>query len=543
MKAGAVLACYLLLASIYLIYWPHAEFVIDDWYMLQKFADARAQGAAAEWHMAGVLVTSQLWGTFRIHWLGLLTVFGLYHLGGHHPAFYYTLGLLLHVAVALMLWRLLVRLDFDSRMAFLAGALFLLLPTARNPLFWFPSAGQYVLAAFWLLIYLHLALGTLERGKLTAGDAAIQALVALAALFSTDQSISLVLLGAAWLAIFAGQRATSTKLAPALVVWVVAGVALLVYVRFINRAGVGGSVADRFQFSSHRILEHLRVIWLAYRDLTGWRGVYYRLPAIGVGALVAAAAGLVVFWKLRSQRGPASRGVVLGAGLWAIAVGPIWFLRWSDLRYHYLPSLGLAIVLATLCVAVFDRWHRLLFPAVAAGLVAFCAATAYAEIQQCWTPQSKHLASVKQALRDLKDLRPHDYVVVSAVPLVMGTAPHFALFACPYSATPFAETVTGVRPLPVGRELFCEEGKFRLELDSMRELQPDDLRRTHVLFTEGDLTVRVRTILACAVGTNAYQLYPLADYAGSPPLEPRVYTHDDLGRLYADIYLAHRHGR
>ncbi|MBI3697930.1 MAG: hypothetical protein HY238_24240, partial [Acidobacteria bacterium] len=63
MRSPAVLACYLLLASIYFLYAPHADFVIDDWYMFQHFEQARAGGWQAEWKFAGFLSVNGLWGT------------------------------------------------------------------------------------------------------------------------------------------------------------------------------------------------------------------------------------------------------------------------------------------------------------------------------------------------------------------------------------------------------------------------------------------------------------------------------------------------
>src|SRR5262249_40341878 len=93
------LLCYLLLASLYLFYLPHADFVVDDWFMLQNFEQARVQGPGAQWAMAGRLLSSMLWGTFRVHWLSLLSIFGIYRVVGLHPAFYFLLGVLLHTTV------------------------------------------------------------------------------------------------------------------------------------------------------------------------------------------------------------------------------------------------------------------------------------------------------------------------------------------------------------------------------------------------------------------------------------------------------------
>ncbi|HYM13215.1 MAG TPA: hypothetical protein VEU62_20915, partial [Bryobacterales bacterium] len=173
----------------------------------------------------------------------------------------------------------------------------------------------------------------------------------------------------------------------------------------------------------------------------------------------------------------------------------------------------------------------------------WCAATALAEIRQCWTPESKNLRSIAQQLRGLADLRYHDIIALAHAPLQIGTAPHFAATSCPYSSVPFAEMTTGVAGLLVGREIFCEDGRLALQLNEMHQLAPGDVRRIHVIDTVGDLSAKVRTLLACQVAPGAYELYPLKDYTGSPPIAPRAYSHDELQALADSVYLAHRHLR
>ncbi len=538
-----VLVCYLLLASIYLLYLPHVQFVIDDWYMFPHFEQARAQGPRAEWKLAGFLAANGLWGTFRTHWLSLISVFGLYQVAGLHPRFYFLFGICLQAVAGYLLYRALARLALDRRVAFLAGALFVALPTARNPLFWFPSCGQYVLAAFWFLLYLGSVAGTVERGKVLPRAAVVQALTLMAALFSTDQSVGLVLFAALWLALLWRSRA---GLASAALAWGVAAAAFGFYARFVNRAPLSGSVADRFAFSGAQVRQHLRLIEEQYRNLLGAGGGYYRVAAIGWGALAAAAAGAVIFWWLGreggAERAGSARALLFGAGLWAMAYGPAWFLQWGALRYDYLPSLGLAVALAAGCWAALGRWPRLA-RAAAASLVAYSAATAFAEIQQCWTPQSKNLESIQRQLRGLNDVRYHDVIAISGTPMEIGTAQHFAMLL-PYCSTPFAETVTGVWGLVVGREIYCESGRLALQHTSfMRPLQPEEIRRTHVVACGADLNCNIRTLLACEVRPGAYELHPLKDYTGSPAIAPRLYSHEELRSLGEAVYVARRHGQ
>src|SRR5712692_7767724 len=109
MRARSVLACYLLLASIYLYYLPHAEFVLDDWIALQKFEQARARGLKAEMGLVVSMVDGRFRETFRTHWLSLIFFLGLYHIGGLSPAFYFSVGVLLQAIVGYLLYLLLIR--------------------------------------------------------------------------------------------------------------------------------------------------------------------------------------------------------------------------------------------------------------------------------------------------------------------------------------------------------------------------------------------------------------------------------------------------
>ncbi len=559
------LLCYLLLASLYLFYLPNTDFVVDDWFMLQNFEQARAQGPAAQWAMADQLLSGMLWGTFRMHWLSLLSIFGIYQFAGLHPAFYFLLGILLHSVVAFLLYQTLVLLEIDSGMAFLAGAFLLLLPTARNPLFWFPSSGQYVFAAFWFLIYLRSVAGTVKEGTLRARAAVLQAIAAACVVFSTDQGVGLALGAAPWLAICGltksqrpdekalwGRptrqrlpRAARAAAASAAVTWTTIAALGFFYARFVSKVPLGSSVTARFSFSGARFQHHLAVFRDEWGKLLGFGAGYYRLRLIGFGALAAAAAGLVVFWWLRRspapRPAPVPRALLLGAGLAVIGYGPVWMLGWEALRYYYLPSLGLAVLLAAACFALL---RRPLLPAAAGLLVAYFAATAFAEMQQCWKPQSRNLQAIKGQLHDLKDLRDHDFVVVSGTLINLGTAPQFAMMACPYSSRPFLEMVTGIWGLTAAREIFYDARMEKLALEhtsSMQELQLDDLRRTHVVASEGDLSASIRRLIALEVRRGAYRLLPLKDYSGSSAIADRLYTHDELKAMEKDVYLARRH--
>ena len=487
-----VLICYLLLASFYLLYLPHVDFVLDDWYMVEKFEQARAHGLAGEWRLAVDLVRNQVWGVARLQSLSFLFVYGLYLLAGQHPWFYFLLGLVIHTATAFLLYVTLRRLAFNHQLAGLTGALFILLPTAHNPLFWFPNCGQYLLAAFLFLFYLYLLSDAVLAPRVTLPAAAFQVLVLVFAVFSTDQLFALLLFAAAWMALLWRSPAVRRS---ALLALVVAPTAAFLYFRVINAAHVAGSIGAKFQFTPARLLFNLRAIGTDYLRLTGLRDPYYHPAALDGAIILPLAVGVLVFWCLRREPPPLptpptllSRAILLGLGLWLAGYAPVLFLGWRELRYDYLPSIGLAIFLAPVASALLRPWPRTALPAVAGLLVTFSAATAVAEIRQCWIPMSRHVRSIETQLRRLAHLAYHDNVVIAGTPMRLGTAPHFGMFNS-YTSTPFVETVTAVWGLYAARDLLYDYGRLGLEnTDFFHEIHPGDLARTHLIACGPDLT-------------------------------------------------------
>jgi hypothetical protein len=537
---ASVLLCYLLLASLYLLYLPHVDFVLDDWYLVQKFEQARAHGFAGEWRLAVDLVRNQVWGVARIEGVSYVIVYGLYLLAGPHPWCYFLLGLAFHTLAAFLLYLSLDRL-FCQQLGFLAGALFLLLPTVHNPLFWFPNCAKYLFAACWFLVYFYLLSDTLHTGRFTVRAATCQAVALLLAAFSTDQPFALLLFAAPWAALLWRSRNGLTAAA-------VAGAVLLtgafIHFRWINTARLTGSIGAKFQFTPAQLLGNLRAIGTDYLRLAGLRDPYYHPVARGGAFLFPLAAGVLTLWWLRHQPArptpptPLSRALLLGLGFCLAAYGPVLFLGWRELRYDYLPSIGLAIFLAAVTAALLRSWPRTAFPAAAGLLVAFAAATAVAEIRQCWIPMSRQVRSIETELRRLPQLAYHDNVVIAGTPLRLGTAPHFGMFNS-YTSTPFVETVTGVWGLNVARDLLYDYGRLGLEhTDFFHEIRPGDLAHTHLIACAPDLTCTTSTLLARPVGSRRYELHPLQDYAG-PALDPaRTYSVGDLAPLRTQLYIA-----
>src|SRR5712692_3221633 len=178
-----VLGVYLLLCSVYLLYWRHADFVLDDCFQFVFYRQGGARGFAGKIEVLRTLLENNLYHTFQLYWLSFAVDTVLVWVLGYAPRIFFTLGLLWHVANAWLLYRLLVRLRVPEQAAFLAGAFFVLIPTAHGPLFWFLGTSFYVRPPLFLFLFLISLAGTLERGALAARAAAWQGLLVVLILF------------------------------------------------------------------------------------------------------------------------------------------------------------------------------------------------------------------------------------------------------------------------------------------------------------------------------------------------------------------------
>lgn len=491
--------------SIYLLYLGDAQFVLDDWWLFQHFARA-----ASRWEMARALVENTLWGSFRTNGLSFLAVYGLWGLAGMRAAWYFAAGLALHGLVGYLLYRVVDRLGLGRGTAVTAAALFVVLPTTHNPLFWFPSCAHYLISAAWLLVYLYSA-----AGEWTWRAGLLQAAAVTMAFLSGDQVFGLLAGSAVWIAVVLRRR---QALRAAAVAWATMAVVGLLYAGWVNRAPVAGTVAAKFDFRATRVIEVLREMAADWWRLAGVADEYYRVgwAALAAGVLV----GVVVWPALGGRREAPRKGAALGLGLAALGWAPVLVLRWRELRYDYLPSLALALALA----AIAPR-------PVAAALVGWSAATAVAEIRQCWSPMARHTGVVVRALQRLENVRDHDIVVVAGTPARIGTAPHFGMYLS-YSSTPFVETATGVFGLIVGRAIQWDSGRLGLEhADFFREVRPEELARAHVVACDALDACSPRTVLAREVEPARFELRALKNYRG-PPLDPaRVYSRDEVDAL------------
>ena len=468
---------YLLLTSVYLLYWPHAEFVSDDWFHLGFYLDHQTRGWAGEVHIVRTLIQNRLYGVFELSWLSRaidsVIIWGF----GYAPRLLFSLTLIVHVANACLFYRLLVRLRVQERLARWAGAGFLLIPTAHNAVLWFVNNGLYHRPPLLLFLFLLSFVGTVELGRLTWRPAVWQAALL----------VTILCLGGApsfFLALFAGPWIVRCffprdRWKPALRVtafhWGAIVLWLIVYVRFLNT--VPTSIGGRYDFSFSFLRWNLGHMAGHLAGLSGLGSAMYRLrpeaAQVGASLLAALVVGLVGRGWVADR--PAWRVPVFAAGMIALAGAPLLFLIGATLRHYYTVSPYLALLLMALCA-------RLPVRRVAAGLLcAWFAAAVVADIRQCWIPQSQHLQALKTGLRRLQNLQPGDLVVVPGTPWVIGTAQNFALVGSLWWRN-FARQVTGVPDLEFWREIVIEQDRLRLyHRVTMRDTSPAELARAHVL--------------------------------------------------------------
>jgi hypothetical protein len=533
-QSDRTLLVYLFVSSLYLLYLPDAQFVLDDWFVMGRYQQAREAGWSEQFHVFRQIVQNQFHGQFRFQWLSFSLAYVLWLLVGYAPGIIFLASLALHVGCAAALRRALTRLGIAVDTAALAGVFFLLLPTTHGALLWSFNCTFFLWSTLWFLLYLGALAETLRTGWLTAGAAVRQAGFLLLAMFSGDPVFGLLLAAAPlagwWLRSKAAWRAT-------LLAWTVVAAGASFYAFAINRAPVfQAGVGVRYDFTPARFWDNLATIGSTYRKLTGVApDSYYELSFSLAAVAAAVLAGAAAVWVLRRSGAPQPRrsALWLAGGMWIAAYGPIWFLRGHEFRYDYGPSVWIAVGLASAAAA----WRGARAP-LAMGLAAWLAMASATDVRRSWIPQSRSLQALEVWLRAVQ-VAPRDLIIVSGTTQWVGTAPHFAFLAS-WGSTPFAEHVAGVRPLETACEIVEDEGRLRVyHRNYMRDWQPEEAPRTRVAVAQGERPPVERTLLARQVRAGEYQLYALKGYQG-PRIEARHYTREQLALVEAEVYFVRR---
>ncbi len=533
---------YLLLLSVYLIYWSHADYFVDDWFLIKHFRHAGGWKGVAGF--AAAAAENRIYQVFRMQWLSILYGFLITALGGYSPRFNFTALLLLHAASAWLLSQAVRRAGFEPGLAFLAGIFYLLAPTAHFDLVTYLANPFFVLSTFWVLLLLWFWLGARRWGM---GDLAFAGACAVAALFSGEQVFLLVWAIVPLAAFFFRKKPMPAAWLAAGAIWAAAGMALAAYLLWINRLPVRQTgIHRRYEWTAARFMGNLAQIGGEMRQLSGVTSdslfhfsLHKTEDALALaGGLLATA--LVWKWRgadrengrLRSLFGFAAAGA-------ALAYAPVMWIAggFPRFRYHYAPAPYVAVAAG---VAVWacgrSRW-TCWSPAALAGLATgFLIFNAAADLRQSWIPQSEQQRNLEAYMRQVKNIAPGDIFVVSGTPPQIGTAPHFSMHST-ISASAFVELVTGLEPLEAYLDFWNLHGRLVRDPDDLKHfLSEADTARTHVLVCSYDGRFSSLDWIAVQTGTDRFRLLPLKGVSDWGNVRRQIYSREQLALAQWPVY-------
>ncbi len=535
---------YLLLCGSYLLYWNHVEYFTDDWFLLEHHRAATSRGPSGVAEFIASAIQNRIYGIFRSQWFSILYGFLVTQLGGRTVKFNFACLLLLHAACAWLLAQALSRFGLDRAFSFLAGALYLLMPTVHFTLFTYLTNPFFVFSTFWILAMLCLV------AQIDRRWAAMLPACAVAALFSGEQVFLLAWMIAPLALWCFGQRPLTRAAAGAVAAtWGALASSGVVFLLWINRAPVTAGLDSRYIFSMTQLGSNLRLLWREWRGASGF-GLQARFKIAPAGidwllAAVAAAAVAGLLWRWAStERAPpqSKRAWLLGLGGMVLAYVPVLWISgdYPRLRYHYVPSPFLGIVAAAACCGL-ARLIRFRFtPTILGGLLAgLLVLNAAADLRQCWILQSRHQRALEAAIRQLKGVAPGDILVISGTPYEIGTAQHFSMHST-VSAKPFVEWAAGVAPLEAALDLVDHHGALELyHRDVRKHISASDLRRVHLLVSSRQGTFSRREWVAVSVPSGSFRLLPLKHTEPAPA--GAEFTREQLELLAGRVYFPRTH--
>src|SRR5712692_6373954 len=246
----AAAAAYLALLAVYFLYWRHAEWFVDDWFLMPHFRQASQQGFQGVLDFAADAAKNNIYGVFRMQWLSILYGYAVTALGGYSPRFNFAVLLALHGVCCWLLCQALWRLGVERGLAFLAGAFYLLSPAVHFSLFTYFTNPFFVFSTFWVLLLLWWFAG--QENRLSWRNILPAVGFAVAGMFSGEQSFLLlwILLPLAALC-FSRRRSLFRIVVP---VWAALGIAGGAYLLRVNRAAVWhAGFGKRYEWSWSQI--------------------------------------------------------------------------------------------------------------------------------------------------------------------------------------------------------------------------------------------------------------------------------------------------
>lgn len=366
-KAGQSKQWLLAVAILFLTvlaYQPvwHAGFIWDDdRYVSNNPALRSVDGLQGIWVKPGT--------TVQYYPLVFTSFWVEYHLWGLQPLGYHLVNVLLHALNAILLWRVLRRLEIPG--AWLAAAIFALHPVNVESVAWITERKNTLSGLFYLLA----ALAWLRFRPLTAGEATrapdwryypLVLVLFLCALFSKTVTCSLpaVFLLLVWWKNDRVERRDVLALAPLFVLGIASGF----MTTWMEKHSVGASGADWELSFVQRCLLAGRALWFYASKLIWPHDLTFIYPRWRVDAGVwwqyafplAALTVVVALWKTRSRigRGPLVAvlcfAVTLAPALGFFDVFPFLYSYVAD-HFQYLACIGLIALTANAGAAMYQR--------------------------------------------------------------------------------------------------------------------------------------------------------------------------------------------
>src|SRR5213594_1042690 len=331
------------------------------------------------------------------------TTFRLEHaLWGLNPSGYHWVNLLLHVANALLVWRVLVRLKVPS--AWLAGAIFALHPVQVESVAWITERKNVLMGFFFLLTLLAWIAFVDERTKRPwrfYGLALILYLLALSA-----KTTACTLPAALFLILWLQKKPISWKRVFQIVPFLVLGIAMGLLAMWWERYHQGTSRAI-FTFLSpiERVLVASRAVWFYLSKLIWPSNLTFIYPRWDISPehrldyiwLVAAIAVCMAIYWLRRYTG---RSVEVAAAFFVATLSPVLgFIMLFTYRYtfvadhyQYLACIGPIALASAGIISLSNKFAQYRAVIVSAALLVLASlgtltwrqAATYADIETLW---------------------------------------------------------------------------------------------------------------------------------------------------------------
>jgi protein O-mannosyl-transferase len=337
-----------------------------------------------------------------------------YQLVGLHPWLYHVDNVLLHAIGAILLWRLLARLNVPG--AWLAAAIFAVHPIQVESVAW-PTERKNVLSLVLYLISFHAYLNYLGRFK--AKDYAISLACFVAALLS--KSVTCSLPAAILLVIYWQNGKVTWKDIRPLIPFFLVGAVMAFVTAAIEKEHVGASGPEWAFTFGDRCLIAGRALWFYAEKLIyphslvfiypRWTGMSFAQRPWLVLFPISAVAIVAALWLLRSRIG---RGPVVAVLFFAGTIFPalgfinLYPMRYSFVADHFQYQAGIGLIV--LAAAGLRRVPPVAVAVlVALGTLTWLQGPIYQNQMTLWTDVVKHNPSSWMAWGNLGD----EYAAVS----------------------------------------------------------------------------------------------------------------------------------